>query len=120
MPPIEVGAVFQHPYPFVRDSYDRHEVDGDVVFTEAVPSWKPGTVGDYDTFCPGTAHGIGMQALTVVGVFKPGRFPERVFYTQRFITPDGHEFGKGKLRITTMHAFKRLSTGYRYEYEVEK
>lgn len=58
------------------------------------------------------------MVLTVIDHFKPGRFPARVFFTRRWVTPDGKEFGKGKLHIATIPAFKRRATAYMHEYEL--
>lgn len=59
------------------------------------------------------------MVLDVVATFKPGRFPERVFYTRRWIDPDGREFGKtNKLRATTTAHFRSLLKGYRHDFEV--
>jgi hypothetical protein len=35
------------------------------------------------------------------------------------VRPDGKEFGKGGLHITTVPAFKRRAAGYMHEYEVQ-
>lgn len=59
------------------------------------------------------------MALDVVATFKPGRFPERVFYTRRWVDPDGREFGKtGRLLIATAGQFRRLLKGYRHPFAV--
>ena len=111
-------------YPFVRyvaNLYD--EDDGRPYQTEG---WRPGCVFETDenasSYFPVKdyfAHGTGSMVLDVVATFKPGRFPERVFYTRRWIDPDGREFGKtGKLRIATAGQFRRLLKGYRHPFEV--
>jgi len=107
--------VFEHDYPFVRDSYTAIEVDG---FREVL-SWKPGVgyVFCYPDDMRAVCEGVGKQILTVVDVHKPGKYPTRVFYTRKFITPDGVEFGKNNLRIATLPAFRRLIAGYAYPYE---
>jgi hypothetical protein len=50
----------------------------------------------------------GRQILTVVDIYKPGRFPTRVFYTMKWVTPDG----KGGLKMTTVDAFRRRALGF--------
>ena len=97
-------------YPFVHyvaNLYD--EDDGCPYQTEG---WRPGCTLY-------VADGVGSMVLDVVAVFKPGRFPERVFYTRRWINPDGREFGKtSTLRIATTGQFRRLLKGYRHQFEV--
>ena len=109
-------------YPFVR--YVASLVGDDGCYQ--TEGWRPGCTREEDD--PGepgyqawvyVADGTGSMVLDVVAIFKPGRFPERVFYTRRWIDPDGHEFGQtGKLRIATTGQFRRLLKGYRHPFEV--
>ena len=113
-------------YPFVRyvaNLYD--EDDGRPYQTE---SWRPGCTAEEDE-CDEhgypsqvyVADGTGSMVLDVVATFKPGRFPERVFYTRRWVDPDGREFGKpNKLRVTTIAHFRSQLKGYRHPFEVSK
>lgn len=95
----------------VRATYDDGDPEGGVR-----ESWKPGVewVGVYPDSERAEADAMGSIALTVVSVHKPGRYPERVFYVQRWVAPNGRVFGKPKLRVTTTAAFLRRSRGYRY------
>lgn len=110
------GDVFTITYPFVRGEY----VEGGFATAEtpSVPSWLPGvewrdiTAEDSAPF----ADAEGKCLFTVVGTFKPGHYPERVFYTRKFVDPDGKEFGKTALRIATLDKFRRLAIGYRDDY----
>jgi hypothetical protein len=114
----DAGDVFRVRYPFVRCKATICGEDG----PEEIDSWRPGVVyelcgpyGDTDI----VAHGEGEMVLTVIDVHKPGRFPTRVFYTRKFVSPDGNMFGKGGLRMTTVDAFKRRASGYLLAYDVE-
>jgi hypothetical protein len=119
---VTEGAVFEVPYPFVRYEYEDH--DG-----SKRPSWKPGIDREqcYDHYRE-VADGVGKQVLQIICVHKPGRFPTRVFFTRKWIDPDGNTFGKSKLRIKTIGNFKQLTKGYGYnlrswggmEYEIRK
>jgi hypothetical protein len=118
---IEIGRTYSVLYPFIRDEYDRLDMDGEGFKTVTVPTWKPGVrfehtdnFGDAEAF----ADGLGSMSLEVIDIHKPGRFPERVFYVRKWIDPDGKEFGKGGLRIAITSKFKRLAGGYRHEYEM--
>jgi len=114
---ITEGGVFRFKYPFVRAEYEALDEDGPHIR----PTWNPGIrwedYGPED--CCAFADGEGEAVLTVVSIHRPGRFPTRVFYTRKFISPDGDEFGKGGLRIATLEKFRRLARGYRFHYEIE-
>ena len=113
----QTGEVFEVRHPFVRATTHIWNDDG---MTE-VPTWNPGIVfedvGPED--CGAFAHAEGKMILTVVDTFKPGRFPTRVFYTRSYVTPDGHAFGKSRLRIATVEKFRRLAKSFYHDYQVE-
>jgi hypothetical protein len=113
-------------YPFVR--YVANLLDEDDGNPYQTEGWRPGCTKEEDDLGEHgyqawvyVADGTGSMVLDVVATFKPGRFPERVFYTRRWIDPDGREFGKtGKLRIATTGQFRRLLKGYRHPFEVSE
>lgn len=120
MSEITAGSVFEVVYPFVRETYSKFDGED---YIEA-PTWKPGC--RYEEYQSGyqeldtkaVADGMGKQILTVVDVHKPGEYPTRVFYTTTWISPDGKAFGKGKLKMTTVSAFKRRTEGFMsHEYD---
>lgn len=118
MSPPEAGEVFEFPYPFIHDTYTKYDNDG----CAESPCWKPGARfentchGDTDTI----ADGIGKQSVTVIGTFKPGRYPARVFFVRKWTDPRGLVFGKGALRVTTINAFRSLVKGYRHQFELRE
>lgn len=112
------GDEIRVPYPFYLEAYQAMDEDG----PHETMSWRPGTqiedVGPYgDT--ANFADAMGGMVLTVVSIHKPGRFPERVFYTRKFVDPTGREFGKGGCKIATAQKFKRLCQGYRFPFTVD-
>jgi len=114
---IHADSVFSFDYPFVKDSYTERDEEGE----HEAKCWRPGvvvvedyTTGKVDAF----ADGVGKQIVAVVGVFKPGNFPPRVFFTRKWQDPSGKLFGNGKLRILGISAFRRMVRGYRYEYAI--
>lgn len=121
----EIGSVFHVPYPFIRDTWVEHYDGEDGPMTDEIPTWQPGVraescdVGnDYSHVERwAEADAMGSQIITVVGVYRPGRFPTRVFFTRRWRDPDGKVFGKTKCRITTVSAFATLIQGYRHPFE---
>jgi len=110
------GEVFGIAYPFVRAVYTDLDEDG---YADR-PTWNPGVrfenVGPEDV--EAVADGTGRCQFTVVSTHKPGRFPTRVFFTRRFIDPDGNEFGKGKLHMCTAEKFRRLIKGYQHDFVI--
>lgn len=117
--PVKIGDVFEVSYPFIRDVYSEMDEDG----TSESPTWRPGVRfedrghGEYsDTVT--LADAIGHQSLTVVGVYRPGKFPLRVFYTRKWRDPSGKVFGKGTCRVTSIQAFRSIIGGYRHQFEL--
>lgn len=106
---IKPGDVFKVKHPFVFEDY--------------ALSWKPGTIAQHEgpngERSPGVAHGNGFQVLTVVSLHRPGPYPTRVFYTRKWIDPNGGEFGKRDLLCKSVSAFRQIIKGYRWAYGVE-
>ena len=105
-------------FPFSRTTWGKPVVDDDGGYSEDVlEGWKPGV--EFEA-CAGehyaVAYGLGEMILTIVSIHKPGRFPERVFYTRQWRDPDGKVFGSKKLRMTTTPTFIRRASGYKHEF----
>ena len=105
-------------YPFCRCKHAYYAEDGG----GEIDSWRPGTshgppspYSDTDLY----ADAEGTMTLTVIGRYKPAHYPERVFYTRQFMSPDGKAFGKPKLLIATAAKFNRISKRYGYPYRIE-
>lgn len=116
--PLAAGEVFEVPYPFIRDTYIDHVRGDDGNWREVkVPSWAPGTnPAAYDE---AVADGMGAMILSVVSTCQmPGRYPDRVFYTRQWRTPDGKVFGKAGLRVATDTKFRALVAGFRFAFEL--
>jgi hypothetical protein len=117
-PEFTEGQIIEVVYPFVRDTYGYMEEDGPVTMN----SWKPGVryemtaPDDGGAFCDGE----GKMILTVIAICKPGRYPTRVFFTRKFIPPNGAPFGKNDLRMVGIEKFRRISRRYGVYYDVAK
>lgn len=103
-------------YPFTRCRASVFNGEGIV----EVDSWKPGTeygplTDDFGDFYR-CADGIGTMNIVEVGRYKPVGYPERVFFVRTFTTPDGHTFGKKRLRVEVASKFRRTVSGYAHEY----
>ena len=115
---LEVKAEYRVKFPFVMKDATKFGFNGEV---EAEECWVPGCNNEYvyPDDIGMIADAEGEMVLTVIDIHKPGRFPARVFYTRKFINPDGDEFGKNKLHMTTVPTFKRRASGYYFEYSVK-
>lgn len=108
------GQTYEVEYPFVRETVSLWDEQG----PHEIESWRPGTrpeaIAPDDVEEVADAH--GHMLMHVVDVHKPGRYPTRVFFTRRWRSPDGKEFGKAGLRIMTVPAFRRRLNGFMYPY----
>ena len=113
---LKIGKQYKVKFPFVGTVYNGYDHDG--YFQEE--SWKPGCrseqVDQYDFEF--VADGEGVMILTIIDIHKPGKYPERVFYTRKWRDPEGKEFGAMKLHITTTPTFKRRASGYYHAYRI--
>jgi hypothetical protein len=116
--PCKAGDVFRVKYPFILERVSLFSQDEEGCGSYETDSWRPGISSDVDHGGnPSYAvDGFGEMVLTVVDVFRPGKFPTRVFYTRSWVDPNGRTFGKSGLRITSIGNFGRLCAGYRYPY----
>ena len=116
--PLYDGQEFRVEYPMVLEPVELLGDEGPY----QTNSWRPGVrYVNHSPYCDAAAFadGVGLMILRVVSVHKPGKYPERVFYTRTWIDPACRPFGKTKLRVTTTQAFRAMAKGFRYEYEVE-
>ena len=113
---LEIGSEYRVKFPFTKGVYSGYDEDGP--FEEK--TWQPGCRGENvpPDDAELVADGEGEMILTIIDIHKPGKYPERVFYTRMWRDPEGKEFGKGNLNITTSQAFKRRATSYGYPYRV--
>ncbi|MEJ1396373.1 MAG: hypothetical protein RPU52_02430 [Candidatus Sedimenticola sp. (ex Thyasira tokunagai)] len=115
---LAIGESYEVVFPFIVEAVHSHML-GEYSADE---SWVPGCRDE--EMPPGdwtekVADGEGKMVLTIVDIHKPGKYPERVFYTRKWIDPDGDEFGAKKLHITTTPTFRRRATGYYHKYRIE-
>lgn len=102
--------IYEVDYPFIRTVAEEFDEDGPHQFLFWCPGVANRPVPPDD--CEAFANGMGKMILTVVGRYKPGKYPERVFFTRSWIDPDGKCFGKGGLHICVASKFKRISQSY--------
>lgn len=114
---VNIGDEIKIQYPFVREEYTEWSEDG----PSTSKTWCPGTraravyPGDAEMM---VADGMGKQIIKVVGIYKAGKFPTRIFFTRSWLDPSGKSFGKHKLCIMTKGAFKRRCSGFQHAYRI--
>lgn len=112
---LAIGYTFSVKFPFYKTTTSLSDGDGGGFVIE---TWAPGVLSNI--LGPGDieyiAHGEGLMFLTVVGVYKPGKFPVRIFFTRQWQDPSGKCFGRQKCHIVTLQKFKRLIRGYAIHY----
>lgn len=120
MPKYYAGQEIYAPYPFIRTVFVAMP-DDEESEPQTSPTWRPGVEHEFiDNFGSTRTYAdlMGQVYYQVIAVFKPGSFPERVFFVRQWIDPDGRRFGKNKLHVTTTQAFNRLCAGYRHDFEM--
>lgn len=112
---IKEGQVFTIKYPFIKEAYKSFDEAGEF----ETMGWKPGT-RQFPLYSYEEADGEGYVEYTVISTHKPSnKYPTRVFYTRRWIAPDGSTFGRNRLNVTVQSRFKRLLQGFRFKYEIK-
>jgi len=102
-----VGEVHERWTPFVMEDRDIPDPSPDGFGVIKVKSWRPG-VRDQQT-APNDFEAIwdgeGLEIRRIVAVVPIDGGGVRVLYRRSFRKPDGTEFGKTKVRMTTPSAF---------------
>lgn len=117
---IAIGEQYRVKYPFTLETFHIFDfVEGQPVPDER---YRPGCSteqhedgGEGERF----ASGEGEMIMEVIDIHKPGKYPARVFYTRRYIDPEGNEFGSGRLQVATKSTFRRRAHGYYHDYIVD-
>lgn len=108
---IRDGDIFTVECPFILDKYTEMTEEGYCTFL----SYRPGVKWEFlepDSSEP-VCHGVGTVTYKVVSYHKlPHPYPDRVFFTRKFKSPDGREFGKNRLLVLTKEAFSRRAKAY--------
>lgn len=117
--PQEKEGEIHFSYPFILEEVSLFDGESERIEKRYRPGVRTvllppdgGSTEDY-------ADGVGLQIVTVISTHKPGKFPERVFYTRQWKDPAGNVFGKTKLFTKTRGHFNRLIRGYAFEYKVK-
>jgi hypothetical protein len=121
--PLQPGEVYTLRFPFKRGEFDPYPDYEDpasgALFCapKKQPTWVPGWDGGADQYGEHQwCDGWGLEVRAVVGVFRPGHYPERCFYTRSWQDPDGRVFGRKGLRVIPSRDFRSWARGSRYRF----
>ena len=104
--------------------------DREAIECHAAWEWKPGMRSEYHQIDidygerTWRSDGLGRTEISVVSVHKPSpRHDYRVFYYQRWLSPDGRVEGKRALKMKTLRRFRTIAKGITpddFEVEVDE
>ena len=102
-----VGQTHERWTPFLVEDKTLHGVDQDGAWSRQIKHWRPGLRNEpvgYDDFEP-TCDGDGAELRLIVAVVRIDGGGIRILYRRTWRRPDGGEFGKARVRMTTPSAF---------------
>lgn len=108
-----VGQVHERWTPFIVEDREIPDPSPDGFGTIKVKSWRPGVRDEQtapDDF-EAVWDGEGVEMRRVVAVVAIDGGGVRVLYRRSFRRPDGKEFGKPRVRMTTPSAFTAWARG---------
>lgn len=107
---VEVGETYRVACPFIRTAFEDYDEGG--VFKSL--SWEPGIKWEVlGEDASARSHGVGSVEYTVISRHKPPHpYPARIFFTRKWVAPDGKKFGTSRLRIMTEAQFKTRIRSY--------
>ena len=120
----EAGQVLERWTPFILEDKEIMSFDPDIgPGSTTIKSWRPGTrsepIGPEDA--RPVWDGDGAEIRTIVAIVKIDNRTTRILYRRRWRKPDGEEFGKNTVRMTTPSALSMWQSGrgsyYRQEIE---
>jgi hypothetical protein len=103
----EVGQTFERWTPFIVEDRDIADISEDGIGCVTIKSWRPGIRHEQiaiDDTKP-VWDGEGAELRRIVSIAKVDDGSSRVLYRRTWRRPDGGEFGKARVRMTTASAF---------------
>lgn len=103
----EVGQVFERWTPFVVEAKEIHWLDRDSDGSRTIQNWRPGIRNEpvYPDDARPVWDGDGAEIRRIVSIAKIDGGGIRILYRRTWRRPDGGEFGKARVRMTTPGAF---------------
>lgn len=107
-----VGQVHERWTPFILEDRDIPDPSEDGFGMIKVKSWRPGVRDQHTaTDAVWVWDGDGVELRRIVAVVNIDGGGVRILYRRSFRKPDGKEFGKPNVRMTTPSAFTAWSRG---------
>ena len=122
----EAGQTYERWTPFIVEDRELHTFDEDGGSSRTIKSWRPGVkhraVGPEDSQMEW--DGAGAEVRRIVGIASIEGGGSRILYRRTWRRPDGGEFGKATVRMTTPSGFTAWRTGsgssFRRELEYQR
>ena len=109
----EAGQTYERWMPFIVEDKELSGFDEEGGWSRQIKHWRPGVnhkpVAPDDTMP--VWDGDGAEIRRVVAVVKIEGGGTRVLYRRTWRRPDGGEFGKARVRMTTPSAFSAWRSG---------
>lgn len=109
----EAGQVYERWTPFIVEDKELSSLDEDGGSSRTIKHWRPGVryVPIYPDDSKPEWDGDGAEIRRVVAVVHIDGGGVRVLYRRTWRRPDGGEFGKARVRMTTPSAFSAWRSG---------
>ena len=99
----EAGQVLERWTPFILEDKELVSFDPEGCGVTTIKSWRPGFRSEFVP--PDDSRlvwdGDGAEIRTIVAVVKIDKGPPRILCRRKWRRPDGVEFGKDNVRMTT-------------------
>lgn len=118
---FETGQIYECDTPFITEPRELYDVETDTLKT--IESWRPGFKygeADMDDEPDLICKGFGKEIRKIVAIAHVDGGGRRVLYRRSFKRPDGGEFGKQKLRMTTVSGFSAWLNKSRRSFKVSE
>ena len=107
------GQIHERWTPFIVEDRELHSFDADGSSSRTIKSWRPGVrqkpvAPDY---FESVWDGDGAEVRRIVGIASIEGGGVRILYRRTWRRPDGGEFGKARVRMTTPQAFGAWKRG---------
>ena len=109
----EVGQSYERWTPFIVEDKELSGFDEDGGWSRPIKHWRPGVNNKFiapDARAP-VWDGDGAELRRIVAVVKIEGGGVRILYRRTWRRPDGGEFGKARVRMTTPSAFSAWRNG---------
>jgi len=119
----EVGQVHERWTPFIVEDKKLTYFDGENFTTSAIKHWRPGLKSEpiYPDDARPVWDGEGAEIRRIVSIASIEGGGKRILYRRTWRRPDGGEFGKARVRMTTPSAFTAWLRGSGYlKREIEE